>query len=76
MRGDADLRFTLLGVFGGVGTIVIQYRDQTGREVCEVMTFRDGLGSVGHAPWSRRGLLNRAITAGSAPGACAIGEGG
>jgi hypothetical protein len=39
-----DLHFDVLGVFTGVDTVVIHYRNQRGNEVCEVLTFGpDGL---------------------------------
>jgi ketosteroid isomerase-like protein len=34
-----DLHFEVLGVFTGVDTVVIHYRNQRGNEVCEVLTF-------------------------------------
>lgn len=49
LRGNPDLRFELLAVYAGVETVTLRYRDQTGREVCEVLTSRDGLVVSGHA---------------------------
>jgi ketosteroid isomerase-like protein len=44
-----DLRHTLDGVYAGVDTLVLHYRDETGSSVAEVLTFRHGLVAVGHA---------------------------
>jgi ketosteroid isomerase-like protein len=49
LAGNPDLRFTLVGVSSGIDTLVLSYRDQTGRRVDEVLTVRDGLVAVGHA---------------------------
>ena len=42
-----DLHFTLVGVYAGVDTIVINYRNQRDALVNEVVTFRDGTIAVG-----------------------------
>ncbi len=43
-----DLHFEVLGVFTGIDTLVIHYRNQRGNEVCEVLTFgADGLVASG-----------------------------
>jgi ketosteroid isomerase-like protein len=44
-----DLHFTLIDVYVGVDTIVINYRNQRGVLLNEVLTFRDGMVAVGHA---------------------------
>jgi ketosteroid isomerase-like protein len=49
LEGHPDLRFELIGVYAGVDTIVLHYRDQASGFVNEVLTFRDGLIVVGHA---------------------------
>jgi ketosteroid isomerase-like protein len=49
LQGHPDLHFELLGVYQGVDTVVLNYRDQSGRLVNEVLTFREGLVAVGHA---------------------------
>jgi ketosteroid isomerase-like protein len=49
LEGNPDLHFTLIGVYAGVETIVLHYRNQLGQLVSEVMTFRDGLVVAGHA---------------------------
>jgi ketosteroid isomerase-like protein len=38
-----DLHFEIVDVFTGVDTVVINYRNQSGGLVNEVMTFKDGL---------------------------------
>lgn len=40
-----DLHFEILGVYSGVGAIVIHYRNQLGRRVCEYLEF-DAAGAV------------------------------
>jgi ketosteroid isomerase-like protein len=47
-----DLHFEVLGVYAGVNTLVINYRNQLGRLVCEVLTL-DGNGVVveGHGTY-------------------------
>ena len=37
-----DFQVTVLDVYTGVDTVVINYRNQVGARVCEVLTFRDG----------------------------------
>ena len=46
-----DLHFDLLGVYAGMDTIVINYRNQVGGLVCEVLTFADGLVITGHGTY-------------------------
>lgn len=47
-----DLRFELIGVYVGVGTIVLNYRNQVGGLVNEVLTFGpDGLVAQGHGAY-------------------------
>lgn len=43
LRGLPDLRFEVLGTYAGVDTLVINYRNQRGGLVCEVLRFEDGL---------------------------------
>lgn len=50
LRLILDLRFEIIGVYQGVDAIVIHYRNQNNRLVCEVLFFREilverGLGS-------------------------------
>ncbi|WLQ47675.1 nuclear transport factor 2 family protein [Streptomyces poriferorum] len=42
-----DLEFEVMDVRAGVDTLVIDYRNQIGGRVYEVLTFRDGLVSAG-----------------------------
>ena len=49
LRANTDLHFELLGVYVGVNTVALHYRNQGGGLVSEVLTFRNGLVSVGHA---------------------------
>ena len=49
LQGNPELRFELVGVYAGVDTIVLHYQNQLGGLVNEVLTFRDGLVTVGHA---------------------------
>ena len=46
-----DLRFEVIDVYRGVDTLVINYRNQAGARVCEVLTFVDGLVSEGHGTY-------------------------
>jgi ketosteroid isomerase-like protein len=49
LRGNPGLHFELAGVYQGVDTLVLHYRNQLGAFVNEVLTFQDGLAAVGHA---------------------------
>ncbi|MCU1380713.1 MAG: hypothetical protein JWN29_3696 [Acidimicrobiales bacterium] len=42
LRGEDDLHFTVEDIRFSVDTIVINYRNQRGRAVAEVLRFRDG----------------------------------
>lgn len=46
-----DLHFTIIGVYAGVGTIVIHYRNQRGIEVSEVLIFDGSLVREGHGTY-------------------------
>lgn len=46
-----DLRFVVEGVYQGVDTIVIAYRNQNDNLVNEVLTFKDDLVIEGHATY-------------------------
>jgi hypothetical protein len=48
-----DLHFEVLGVYAGVHTLVINYRNQLGRLVCEVLTLDGptGLVTEGHGTY-------------------------
>jgi hypothetical protein len=49
LQGNQDLHFDLLGVYAGVSTLALHYRNQRGGLVIEVLTFEHGLVTVGHA---------------------------
>lgn len=46
-----DLRFAVDGVYQGIDTLVIAYRNQNGDAVSEVLTFRDGAVIEGHGAY-------------------------
>ncbi|WP_156764110.1 nuclear transport factor 2 family protein [Mycobacterium sp. 852002-50816_SCH5313054-b] len=47
----ANLRFAVEGVYEGIDTIVIAYRNQDGGLVSEVLQFSDGLVIEGHGTY-------------------------
>jgi ketosteroid isomerase-like protein len=55
LEANPGLHFELLEVFAGVDTLVLQHRNQLVGTVSEVLTFREGLVSVGHATHIGRG---------------------
>jgi len=54
LRRIPDLQFTLLGVYTGVDTLVINYRNQKGGLVSEVLTFDGPLVREGHGTYIDR----------------------
>jgi ketosteroid isomerase-like protein len=46
-----NLRFTVDGVYQGIDTVVIAYRNQDGGLVSEVLRFSDGLVIEGHGTY-------------------------
>jgi hypothetical protein len=48
-----DLHFEILDVYEGVDTIVINYVNQVGNKVCEVLTFDGDLAIIGHGTYMR-----------------------
>jgi hypothetical protein len=50
-RQIPDLHFVIEGVYLGVRTLVINYRNQVGNRVCEVLTLDDGLVVEGHGTY-------------------------
>lgn len=46
-----DLRFEVVAVYAGVGTVVINYRNHAGNLVCEVLAFEGGLVREGHGTY-------------------------
>jgi hypothetical protein len=63
LRRIPDLRFDLLGVYVGLSTLVINYRNQKGGLVNEVLTFDGQLVTHGHGTY----LSSDANPAGAAP---------
>ncbi len=51
-----DLRFEVIDVYAGVDTLVINYRNQGGIRVCEVLTFLGELVNEGHGTYVVEGL--------------------
>jgi hypothetical protein len=51
LRLIPDLRFEVLGVYAGVSTVVVNYRNQAGGLVCEVLTFDGPLVIQGHGTY-------------------------
>lgn len=52
LAGIPDLEFSVEGVFGGIDTVVIAYRNQNGGSVSEVLRFNDaGLVIEGHGTY-------------------------
>ncbi|MGY4712388.1 nuclear transport factor 2 family protein [Mycolicibacterium sp. CBM1] len=47
----ADLHFEIEGVYRGIDTIVIAYRNQAGGQVNEVLRFAEGLVVEGHGTY-------------------------
>lgn len=53
LRRIPDLRFEVVGVYAGVSALVINYRNQRGGLVCEVLVFDDaGLVVQGHGTYA------------------------
>ena len=51
LRRIPDLQFDLLGIYVGQSTLVINYRNQSGGLVSEVLTFDDRLVTAGHGTY-------------------------
>ena len=51
LRRIPDLRFEVIGVYAGIDVLVINYRNQRGGLVNEVMRFEGGLISEGHGAY-------------------------
>lgn len=51
-----DLRFELLGVYEGVDTVVVHYRNQRGGLVNEVLQFSGDRVEVGHGTYLGQGV--------------------
>lgn len=51
LRQIPDLRFELVDTYVGIDTVVVNYRNQAGRLVDEVLRFEDGLVVEGHGTY-------------------------
>jgi hypothetical protein len=51
VRRIPSLHFEVLGVYTGISTVVIHYRNQDGGLVCEVLTFDGGRVREGHGTY-------------------------
>jgi ketosteroid isomerase-like protein len=51
LRRNVDLHFTLEGIYVGVDTLVINYRNQAGTRVNEVLIFNGSLVIEGHGTY-------------------------
>ncbi|HWU46663.1 MAG TPA: nuclear transport factor 2 family protein [Humibacter sp.] len=51
LRRIPDLHFELIGVYGGMDAIVINYRNQRGGLVSEVLVFDNGSVTSGHGTY-------------------------
>ena len=56
---NPSLKFTLIGVFAGIQTIAIHYRNQLGAELCEVVTFANGRIVLGFATRRQQAELSK-----------------
>lgn len=54
------LHFEVVGVYAGIDSAVINYRNQAGQLVNEVLTFRDGLIVSGFGAYARVSACGRA----------------
>ncbi|HTR94462.1 MAG TPA: nuclear transport factor 2 family protein [Trebonia sp.] len=55
VRGNPALRFELLGVYAGVDTLVIRFRNEQGADRLEVLTFDGYLVRTGHGTFLASG---------------------
>ena len=51
LERNPDLNFVLVDLYVGVDTVVINYRNERGGLVCEVLSFVGGLVAEGHATY-------------------------
>ena len=51
LERNPDLHFDLVGLYVGVDTLAINYRNERGGLVCEVLSFVGGLVAEGHATY-------------------------
>jgi ketosteroid isomerase-like protein len=62
LRRIPDLRFELLGIYLGQTTLVINYRNQAGGLVNEVLTFDGALVTSGHGTYLEAGANPAGLT--------------
>lgn len=55
LRRIPDLRFEIVDVYAGLDTVVINYRNQRGGLVCEVLQFDGDLVAAGHGTYRESG---------------------
>ena len=55
LRRIPDLRFEIVDVYAGLDTVVINYRNQRGGLVCEVLQFAGDLVVAGHGTYRESG---------------------
>lgn len=55
VQGNPALRFELLGVYAGVDTLVIRFRNERGADRLEVLTFDGDLVRTGHGTFLASG---------------------
>lgn len=51
LRHNPGLHFELIGVYSGVDTLVIRFRNQEGTDRCEVLAFDSGRVQTGHGTY-------------------------
>ena len=64
LRRIPDLHFEVVAVYVGVHTLVINYRNQLGRPVNEVLIFDGSLVAQGHGTYLGRGANPAGVTSG------------
>ena len=52
LAGNPDLHFTVTGVFAGVDTVLIRFRNEAGADRIEALRLRDGLIVEGHGTFA------------------------
>jgi hypothetical protein len=62
LRRIPDLHFEVMGVYVGVNTLVINYRNQRGRLVNEVLIFDGSLVTQGHGTYLGSGANPAGVT--------------
>ncbi|MGH3673514.1 MAG: nuclear transport factor 2 family protein [Pseudonocardiaceae bacterium] len=62
LRRIPDLHFEVVGIYVGVNTLVINYRNHVGRLVNEVLIFDDSLVTQGHGTYLGSGANLAGVT--------------